>query len=214
MKGEVMEIFDISLPIKPGMVNWPGDPGVEIDQVSEIEAGDSANVSHLSLGVHTGTHVDAPSHFIRDGDPLDKVPIQHFVGDVEVIELLDIDLITKSDLEKISSLGDSSRVLFKTRNSRFWGERDNIFREDFVALSPDGARYLADLGIKLVGIDYLSIAPFNESTPTHKVLLGAGVSVIEGLDLSRVFPGRYTLYCLPLKILDSDGAPARVILVR
>lgn len=196
------------------MVVWPGDPGVEIDLVSRIEEGANANVSHLSLGVHTGTHVDAPFHFIPAGDSLDKVPLDHFIGEAEVIELPGIELITQSDLEKIDSLGHINRVLFKTRNSKIWESGGDQFREDFVALSPGAASYLVDLGIKLVGIDYLSIAPYKESRPTHGVLLGAGVSVLEGLDLSKVSPGRYTLFCLPLKIQGIDGAPARAILVK
>lgn len=209
-----MEIFDISISITPDMPVWPGDQRVSITRMSSIENGDNANVSHLYLGAHTGTHVDAPIHFLTNGAPLEEIPLQHFIGDVQVIEILDVDLITAEVLKTRIVNVDSSRVLFKTKNSKIWEEGSDKFHRDFVALSQGAAQYLVEKHIQLVGIDYLSIAPFKNSGPTHKTLLGAGIVILEGIDLSGVEPGDYKLFCLPLKIIGVDGAPARVILIR
>lgn len=208
-----MRIYDITIPIHPEMPVWPGDSGVSIERVSKIEAGDNANVSHISLGAHTGTHVDAPYHFIPEGITLDQVPLDRFIGEVAVVEMLDIDRIHRRDLENLNLPDETKKVLFKTRNSWIWVEGQQVFQENFVALDPDAAQYLVDLGVTLVGIDYLSIAPFRESRPTHQILLGAGVIILEGIDLSGVPAGFFTLYCLPLKLDGCDGAPARAILV-
>ena len=206
-----MKIYDISIPISPEMPVWPGDPGVKIEQVSKIAEGSDANVSHLSLGAHTGTHVDAPWHFIADGINLDQIPLDVFIGAALVVAFPNLDLITGPDLAKMDLPDDIQRILFKTRNSTIWSKGENQFQEDFVALSPDAAVFLVTRGIKLVGIDYLSIAPFKQSKPTHQILLGAGVVVLEGINLAGIEPGSYQLTCLPLK-LDVDGAPARAIL--
>lgn len=208
-----MKIFDITVQISPEIPVWPGEEGVIISQKSSIEKGDDANVSHLSFGAHTGTHVDAPYHFIADGVSLDQIPLERFVGDVQVVEVLDADLITVETLKRCNINIKSSRLLFKTKNSDIWAKGEYRFQEDFVALSQDAAQFLVDRHVQLVGIDYLSIAPYHESTPTHKTLLGAGVVVLEGIDLSGVKPGEYILYCLPLKLNGVDGAPARAILV-
>ena len=208
-----MKTYDITIPITSQMPVWPGDPGVQIERVSKIEAGDSANVSHLSFGAHTGTHVDAPYHFIAEGVTLEKIPLEIFIGRAYVVHLPDIDLITVDVLESAGIPPRTSRVLFKTRNSNLWASGETEFQTDFVALSADAAEYLVERGIELVGVDYLSVAPFHDSVPTHRILLGAGVVVVEGLDLSSVKPGSYTLYCLPLKLEGVDGAPARAILI-
>lgn len=208
-----MKIYDITIPITSAMTVWPGDPWVVVKRVSKIEEGANANVSHLAFGAHTGTHVDAPYHFIPEGNTLDQIPLERWVGDSVVVEFLDIDLITKRLLEEADIPPGTRRLLFKTRNSGIWSGDDNQFHEDFVALSPDGAQYLVDRGIEMVGIDYLSIAPFRESRPTHQILLGAGILILEGINLLQVPPGRYQLYCLPLKLVGVDGAPARAILV-
>ncbi len=208
-----MKIYDITIPIHSEMPVWPGDTGVKIERVRKIEAGDNANVSHISLGAHTGTHVDAPYHFIASGVTLDQVPLDRFIGKAEVVEILNVDRISSTDLENTKISSGVEKVLFKTRNSQYWTQAAGEFKEDFVALSPDAAQYLVDRGITLVGIDYLSIAPFNESRPTHKIFLRAGVVILEGIDLSEVPGGDYTLYCLPLKLDRAEGAPARVILV-
>ena len=208
-----MKIYDITIPVHPDMPVWPGDSGVSIERVRKIEAGDNANVSHLSLGVHTGTHVDAPCHFIPGGITLDQVPLDRFIGEAEVVEIPNVDRITAADLENAELPTDAKRVLFKTRNSQIWARGENRFQEDFTALNPDAAQYLVDRGVAFVGIDYLSVAPFKESRPTHEILLSAGVVILEGVDLSEVPAGRYTLFCLPLKLDGVDGAPARAILV-
>ncbi len=208
-----MEIFDISIPVYPGMPVWPGDSGVVIERESKIEAGDNANVSHLSLGAHTGTHVDAPYHFVPDGVTLDKVPIERFVGKALVVEIKGVDTITAAHLAAANLPAGVERVLFKTDNGEIWARSQPVFEPGFVALSPDAAQFLVGRGVGLVGIDYLSIAPFKASRPTHEALLSAGVAILEGVDLRAVTPGWYTLYCLPLKLMGVDGAPARAILV-
>jgi arylformamidase len=208
-----MKVYDITIPIRPGMLVWPGDSGVFVEPVSKIEDGDNSNVSRLSLGTHTGTHVDVPYHFILDGITVEGVPIERFLGEVEVVEFLEVGQITSADLENAKLPTGLKKVLFKTCNSQFWVRGEDTFQEDFVALNPEAAQYLVDLGVTLVGIDYLSIAPFRDTRPTHEILLGAGVIILEGVNLSGVPAGRYTLYCLPLKLNGADGAPARAILV-
>lgn len=208
-----MKIYDISVPVYNGMPVWPGDEGVEIERVSQIEAGANANVSHLSLGAHTGTHVDAPYHFVPSGITLDQVPLDYFVGPALVVEVTGQPLITAEHLKAANLPAGVQRVLFKTDNSQIWARPRQEFEPAFVALSPDAAQFLVDLGVILVGIDYLSVAPFRQSRPTHLALLSAGVAILEGIDLRTVEAGWYTLYCLPLKLVGVDGAPARAILV-
>jgi len=209
-----MKIYDISLTIQPGMVVWPGDPKVELYRKEKIEDGANANVSYMGISVHTGTHVDAPYHFLNDGSAVDVMPLEVLVGPVLVVELPDS--VKQIDAEIINSLSFNEpieRILFKTRNSKFWSQDAGEFHPDFVAINADGAQALIDHGIKLTGIDYLSIAPYKNSRPTHEIILKAGMVVIEGVDLSKVQPGNYTLVCMPLKLKDTDGSPARVILL-
>lgn len=208
-----MKIYDISVPVYSGMVVWPGDGGVVIERESRIEAGDNANVSHLSLGAHTGTHVDAPYHFIPDGVTLEHVSLERFVGKTLVVEISGVSTITAAHLAAADLPDGVERVLFKTDNGAIWSRTEQAFEPGFVALSQDAAQFLVDRGVSLVGIDYLSIAPFKQSRPTHEVLLSAGMVILEGVDLRAVAPGWYTLYCLPLKLMGVDGAPARAILV-
>jgi arylformamidase len=141
------------------------------------------------------------------------MPLNLFVGPAFVVEIPSVDLVTANDFKNLEIPVDVERLLIKTRNSELWARGENQFQTDFVALSPDAAEYLVDRSIKLVGIDYLSIAPFKQSRPTHEILLGARVAILEGIDLSTVSPGYYALYCLPLKLHGVDGAPARAILV-
>jgi len=208
-----MKIYDISLPITPAMPVWPGDPAVQVERVAKIEQGDSANVSRLAMSAHAGTHVDAPYHFLADGATLEQVPLDLFIGRTHVVHLPDVDLITAAVLQQVGIPSRIRRLLIKTRNSEYWARGEQQFQTNFVALSPDGAQYLVDRGLKLVGVDYLSVAPYQESRPTHEILLRAGVVILEGLDLSLVSPGRYRLYCLPLNLQGVDGAPARAILI-
>lgn len=208
-----MRTYDITLTISPDLPTWPGDPGVKLERVEKIEDGSNANVSRVEMGVHTGTHVDAPFHFLQDGTTVDKLNLSLLTGRAYVLHLPDVEVITAAVLEEAQIPPRTRRVLFKTRNSDFWVKKEPDFRTDFVGLSEDGAEYLVRRGVKLVGVDYLSVAPYRNSRPTHEKLLEAGVVIVEGLDLSEVSQGRYTIYCLPLKLANSDGAPARAILI-
>jgi arylformamidase len=209
-----MKIYDISLTINPEMPVWPKDPPVKIERVSKIEDGANANVSHLDMGAHTGTHVDAPFHFLPDGACIESLDLSILVGPVQVVELpTGVNEINAELIQQAGLAEGVTRVLFKTRNSSFWAQGVREFQTEFVGINLDGAQALAARGIRLVGIDYLSVAPYRRSRPTHEVLLKAAMVVVEGLDLSAVPAGFYQLYCLPLKIKGSDGAPARVILV-
>ncbi len=210
-----MKIFDISLTISPDLPVWPGDSSIKLEQVESMDEGAQANVSRLSMGVHVGTHVDAPHHFMNDGRAIDQLPLEVLTGACYVEQLPDgVEAITAEALDGISLPTDAARILFGTSNSRFWSRGDMEFQEDFIAVTEDGARWLVERGVKLVGVDYLSVAPYSDLVPTHRTLLGAGVVVVEGLDLSAVPRGFYDLYCLPLKLLGSDGAPARAILIQ
>ena len=210
-----MKIFDISLTISPNLPVWPGDPPIELEQVESMDRGAHANVSRMRAGVHIGTHVDAPHHFLNDGRTVEQLPLDVLTGPCYVTQLPDGgEAITAEVLEGISLPADAMRILFGTSNSRLWARGEKEFHENFVAVTQDGADWLVQRGIQLVGVDYLSVAPYGDSVPTHKVLLQAGVVVVEGLDLSAVPRGFYDLYCLPLKLLGSDGAPARAILIQ
>ena len=208
-----MHIYDITVTISRGMPVWPGDAPVTLEQVASLEAGDGYNLTRLGMGAHTGTHVDAPSHFLS-GDALtvEKLPLKILSGRVYVLHIPDCSVITAEVLGNADIPPRTRRLLFKTGNSSYWAT-ENAFRTDYVALSPDAARWLVHRGVKLVGIDYLSIAPFEDGQQTHEILLKAGVVIVEGLDLSQISQGRYTLHCLPLKIAGAEGAPARVILI-
>lgn len=209
-----MTIHDISLTISPDLPVWPGDPPIRLERVQRMEEGANANVTHASLGVHVGTHVDAPYHFLgRDADTVDRLPLDALIGPALVVSLPEVRRITADVLEQIDLPAGESRLLFKTWNSTLWARGETSFKEDFVALGADAAKWLVARNVQLVGVDYLSVAPFHESVPTHRTLLSAGVVIIEGLDLSGVEPGDYTLCCLPLKIQGSDGAPARAVLI-
>jgi arylformamidase len=210
----LMRTYDITLTISGELVVWPGDPQVEIEQASLISEGSHANVSHIRMGVHTGTHVDAPYHFIDGGITVEELDIDLLTGRAYVLHLPDeVDLITKEIIENSAIPPRTKRVLFRTRNSQRWADGNNAFDENFVALDADAAALLIQRGVKLIGVDYLGVAPFGDAVPTHTTLLSAGVIVVEGLDLSEVSQGRYTLYCLPIKIGGVDGAPARAILI-
>ena len=204
-----MEILDISVPIRERMPLYPGNAGVALRRVDSIADGAGANVSAVDLGAHTGTHVDAPNHFIDSAPGVDAVALAPLIGDAVVV---DATAVAKTiDAAAVAAVGvpvGTERVLFKTRNSQLW-ERDE-FSADFVALDESGARALLDAGVRLVGIDYLSIG----DPGAHHALLGADAAVVEGLDLRAVEPGAYSFICLPLKLVGSDGGPARAVLIR
>ncbi|HEB66109.1 MAG TPA: cyclase family protein [Chloroflexi bacterium] len=208
-----MHTYDISLTVSPALPVWPGDPPIEFSPLSRIADGESANVTHISMCVHAGTHIDAPLHFLAEGNAVDELDLRLLMGRAFVLHLPDVDLITADVLRQAEIPPRTRRLLFKTRNSEWWAAGHTAFREDYVALSADAAEYLVGRGVKVVGVDYLSVAPFHDTVPTHQILLGGGVVIIEGLNLSGVSEGRYTLYCLPVKLLGTDGAPARAVLV-
>ncbi len=208
-----MSIYDISLPISESLVVWPGDPAVKITQPSHLDKGDKMTLTRLDMGAHTGTHVDAPAHFIPGGLGVDALDLNVLVGPALVIQALEADTLSADVLEQLPIPPGTERVLFRTRSSDRWARGDREFDEDFVAITEDGARWLVERAVRLVGVDYLSVAPFDELASTHQILLRAGVVAVEGLNLSGIVPGVYQLVCLPLKIAGSDGAPARVILI-
>ncbi len=209
-----MKIHDVSLLIEPGMVVWPGDPEVELYRVSKIEEGANANVSHMRLGVHTGTHVDAPYHFLADGRKVETLALEALIGPVQVVDVGEmVDELNEAVLRSAGLAEGVERVLFKTRNSAHWQRGERSFQTNFVAIPADGAAYLAGRGIQLVGVDYLSVAPYKNSRPTHEILLRAGMVLLEGVNLSGIAAGWYELCCLPMRLAGSDGAPARTVLI-
>ena len=209
-----MRTYDITLTISPDLVVWPEDSPVELSQVSSIANGDEANVTRIQMAVHTGTHIDAPCHFIDGAKSVEHIPIGLLTGRAYVLHVEDdVDLITKDLLENSHIPPRTKRVLFRTRNSEHWKGPHTTFDKNYVAIDPEAAAHLIQRGVKLIGVDYLSVAPFTDTTPTHVTLLEAGIVVVEGLNLGEVSQGRYTLYCLPLKIAGADGVPARAILI-
>ena len=210
-----MKIYDVSVPISGKTPVYEGDPKVEITSAHAIEDGAPANVSNLCFGAHTATHVDAPNHFIEGSRKVDELSLDVLIGTVRVVEIdKDAAAVDAAHLENVDLKG-VERVLFKTRNSEFWNDLDQGFRKDFTYIAPDAAQKLVDAGVKLVGIDYLSVEKFgSEDFQTHVTLLKNRVIIIEGLDLREVSGGDYELICLPLKIAEGtgDGAPARTIL--
>ncbi|RJP70945.1 MAG: cyclase family protein [Candidatus Abyssobacteria bacterium SURF_17] len=207
-----MKYYDVSVPITAGMPVYEGDPPVEIPRLSSIVHGDLANVSQLVMGAHTGTHVDAPLHFIEGGRAIDEIPLDVLIGPALVVEFNKGTEGISREALIASHCEGQQRVLLKTLNSSLWQARE--FRKDFVYLTADASRYLVETGVKLVGIDYLSIERFGAAEPcAHRALLGAGMVILEGLNLSDIRPGRYQLICLPLRIKGGDGSPCRVVLI-
>jgi arylformamidase len=210
-----MRIYDVSVPVSAATPTYPGDPGIEIKQWAAIASGDAANISLLHFGAHTATHVDAPAHFIEGAPVVAEMPLDVLIGPAQVVLIPDeVDAITASYLSTLD-LKDATRVLFKTRNSAFWSNTADGFRQDFTYIAPDAALALVESGVRLIGIDYLSVEKFkSERHETHETLLSSGVVIIEGLDLREVAEGSYELICLPLKIAGGtgDGAPARTVL--
>lgn len=205
-------IIDISVPLYTGMAYYPGDAPVSVEPGRQIKSGDVANLSNISLGSHTGTHVDAPHHFVDGENTVDNLPLDALIGPARVLDFTGVqEGITRKDLVTAGCEG-AERVLFKTSNSALWTRTD--FERAFVYLADDGADYLVEQGIRLAGIDYLSIEMFKAETHhVHATLLGVGIVILEGVDLGDVAPGDYELVCLPLKIRGGDGAPARAVLI-
>jgi arylformamidase len=206
-------LVDVSVPLVQGMPAYPGNPDFENTPVHRIADGHSSNHSRLVMGTHTGTHVDAPLHFF-DGRPgVDQMPLDLLIGRARVIDLPHRGGITERHLSE-AGLREDLRVLLRTPNSALWNTTDG-FHPDYTYITEDGAKFLVDQGVKVVGVDYLSVEQFKKpGAPAHHALLGAGVIIIEGLNLSDAEAGQYEMYCLPLKIANGDGAPARVVLKR
>ena len=210
-----MPIYDVSVPLSASTPTYPGDPGIEIKQWLALANGDAANVSLINFGLHSGTHVDAPAHFIAGGAKVDSLSMASLIGEVEVVAVPDELRAIDEEFVATNCMGRAPRILFKTRNSAFWDNTEDGFRADYTYLAPGGAARLGAAGIRLVGIDYLSVEQFqSEKFETHHLLLSRDVVILEGLDLRAVTPGFYELICLPLRIAagSGDGAPARVIL--
>lgn len=208
-----MAIYDVSLTISDALPLWPGDPQPHFSQPLDLERGDPYTLTRMDISVHTGTHVDAPAHFWSNGATVEELSLDVLVGPAAVVHAPDAELLSASVLSELPIPEGAERVLFATRNSNLWEKGSRTFQEDFVAISQDGAGWLVERGVRLVGVDYLSVGPFCDPTPAHRVLLGAGVVAIEGLNLSGVPAGMYTLVCLPLKIKGAEAAPARVVLL-
>ncbi len=202
--------IDVTIPVRHGMVHWPGGPVPAVELVMDMQKGAAANVTRMAMSVHTGTHMDAMRHFIADGQTIETMPLDAVIGPARLIEIEDPVAIRREEIEPYD-LQPGDRVLFKTANSaQRWNDDD--FHEDFIYIDPAAARLLVERGVRTVGIDYLSVAPWSDGVTTHVILLGAGVWIIEGLDFRGVEPGDYDLICLPLKINGSDGAPSRAVI--
>ena len=213
LAGITAEMIDISLPLHQRQPAWPDSTGFSLQWVKRIDRGDSVNNSQVSFDVHFGTHIDVPYHFIDNrGLTVDQVPLDVFIGPCTVIHLPDVKEVRAEELSKVAVDLENERLLIRTDNSRLWEVGISEFRLDYTAVSSDAARWITRQGIRLVGIDYLSIGNMESGRDVHRILLDAGVVVLEGLDLSRVPTGRYELLCLPLNIVGAEGAPARAIL--
>jgi len=205
-------VWDVSVVDRPGMHIYPGDPAIEVAQVRAIKRGDAANLTHLTMGAHTGTHVDAPAHFIDGAPTLEQVALDRMVGPAQVLDLRGLAAIDAAALRR-HQIQAGDIVLCKTDNSERWSRPG--FQTDFTYVTRDAAEYLIERDVRTIGMDYLSIEQFGSKTfEVHKLLLGRGILIIEGLDLGAIGPGPYLLACLPLKLEGVDGAPARAVLMR
>jgi arylformamidase len=207
-----MKLIDVSVPLDTSLASYPNNLPFSLEAVKRLARGDSSNVSSLHMSAHTGTHVDSPRHFFDEGPGTEGLPLEMLIGRARVIELRTRAGITADDLAPID-LSEDVRLLIKTQNSRLWGDPE--FHKDYIGITESGAKHLVGHGIKVVGVDYLSVEVFKTpGAPAHRTLLGGGTIVIEGLNLRDVEPGIYEMLCLPLKVVGSDGAPARVVLRR
>jgi arylformamidase len=207
-----MKLIDVTVPLDSALPTYPHNTPFSLEPIARLARGDSANVSTLHLGAHTGTHVDAPRHFFDEGAGTESLALEILIGRTRVIEITSRAGITADDLSGID-LSQDIRLLIRTHNSRLWSSPD--FHTDYIGVTESAAKHLVSHGIKLLGVDYLSVEVFRTpGAPAHRALLGAGIIVIEGLNLIDVDPGIYEMYCLPLRIVGSDGAPARVVLRR
>lgn len=204
------KIIDITMTIDNGMLSWPSDGPVLVDRVRSMDVGERLNQSRLDMSAHTGTHIDAPVHFLQGGDGVDTIPLEILMGPATVVPIPGVRAIGASILKAAVIGPDTERLLLKTDNEKHLGTSE--FNRDYSHLTADGADYLIGRGVRLVGIDYLSVAEYGSGEAVHRALLSKGIVIVEGLDLSGVQPGRYLMTALPLKIKGCDGAPARVVL--
>ena len=209
-----MKIIDITIPLSERTPVWEGDKGISINLVAKIGEGSDFNVSRIELGVHAGTHIDSPFHLLDGGNTVDQIPLETLIGKVQVVQVpLDYDVINEKCLEAIDLDPTVDRILFKTSNSNYWEKDPYAFNKEFVALNTDGAQYLENLGIRLVGVDYFSVSAYDDLKLPHVILLEHGIVLLENIDLRNVAPGFYTLVCLPIKLIGTDGAPVRAVLM-
>jgi arylformamidase len=208
--------IDVSLPIGPDLLVWPGNPGIEVAPQQRISAGDSANVSELRIGTHTGTHVDPPVHFIDGAAGIDRVPLDTLIGDCVVADARGHSgALGAGDMDALAIPEGTERLLLRTDNSDLWRAAPTAFPDDYTCLSEDAAGWIVERGLRLIGVDFLSVERRGSpGHPTHTTLLSNGVVIVEGLDLGEAGPGRYRLAVLPLRIVDGDGGPARAVLMR
>jgi len=204
--------LDISVPLHPGLPVWTGSHGIHISSLHAISRGDIANVSRLDMDIHSGTHIDAPLHFIEGGKTTAELSLERFIGPCYVAEIMAVVNIGAKELEGAAIPPDTRRLLLKTSNSARWADTGHPFFEDFAALSPDGAQWVADRSIDLIGIDYHSIQRFADPPDVHIILLEREIIILEGLNLCHVAPGAYELICLPISIQGVEGATARAVL--
>jgi arylformamidase len=209
-----MEIIDISLTLHNDMPTWPTSSGIKLTRSQSMESGDPSNVSRLDCDVHTGTHIDAPRHFIENGITVDQLNLHQLIGPAIVACMPELDAVDASDLESLDLPRDCKRLLLQTRNSELWGKNISEFRKDYVALSQNAAKWIVDHGIDLIGVDYLSVQRYGDGPLTHQILFEGEVIIIEGLNLNGVAAGTYDLICLPLKLKDTEGSPARAVLLK
>ncbi|MBI9050515.1 MAG: cyclase family protein [Anaerolineaceae bacterium] len=208
-----MKIYDISVLVNEKLLVWPDDPPVELIQAASIENGDGYNLNRLKISAHIGTHIDAPLHFFEQGKNIGSIALETLIGPVQVVEIpAEIQRINSKIIDQLNIKHDVKRLIFKTENSKLWG-RTQDFYESYTALDTSGAGRIVELGITLVGIDYLSISIFSEITKPHMILLSKDIVILEGCDLSDVPAGEYQLICLPLKVNEIEGAPVRAVLI-
>ena len=209
-----MNIIDISIPLSEKTPVWEGDKGISVPRVAKIEEGSDFNVSRIELGVHAGTHIDAPYHVFKNGSTVDQIPLGNLIGRVQVVEIPDgISVINKNCLMNLDFQDGIDRILFKTSNSIYWETDPFSFNKEYVAINSEGAEYLANMDLRLVGVDYFSVSSYDDLKQPHLILLKRGIILLENIDLRQVVPEIYQLICLPLKIIDTDGAPVRAVLI-
>ena len=206
------KIIDISVPLSPELPVWPNDQKVEIFQQSSIKIGEAFNLTNIKISSHTGTHIDAPLHFIENGNPIEKIPLDKLIGKCQVIDCRGLKKITANDLEKSNIPVGTEKLLIKTDNSILWENPKHTFKKDYCALTADAAQWVADNNIHLIGIDYASIQLYTDPPDTHVILLSNEIVILENIDLRFVEPNEYRLICLPIKINGVEGTVARVVL--